>query len=190
MADSGPARSGFNVEVRPHAYDPLVNPEHFEGVLARRMIAFAIDVVILVVPVILACIFIFMFGFITLGLGWGLFLLVYPGTVVWALLYYGATMGGPASATLGMRAVDLEIRTWYGAPSYFVLGMVHAIAFWVLTSALTPLVLLVGLVNERRRLLHDILLGTVVINNEQRAAALRPYLRPGGTNGPNHPNGL
>ena len=29
------------------------------------------------------------------------------------------------------------------------------------------------------RLLHDILLGTVVINNERRAAALRTYLRPG-----------
>jgi uncharacterized RDD family membrane protein YckC len=38
---------------------------------------------------------------------------------------------------------------------------------------LTPLVLLVGLVNERRRLLHDMLLGTVVINNDRRAAALR-----------------
>ena len=105
--------------------------------------------------------------------------LVYPGAVVWAILYYGATMGGPASATIGMRAVDLEIRTWYGAPCYFVLGMVHAIGFWVLTSSLTPLVLLVGLLNERRRLLHDILLGTVVINNERRAAALRTYLHPG-----------
>jgi uncharacterized RDD family membrane protein YckC len=179
MADSGPARSGFNVDVKPHAYDPILHPEYFEGVLARRMIAFVIDVIIIVVPVIFACMFIFMFGFVTLGLGWGLFLLVYPGAVVWAILYYGATMGGPASATLGMRAVDLEIRTWYGAPCYFVLGMVHAIAFWVLTSSLTPLVLLVGLLNERRRLLHDILLGTVVINNERRAAALRTYLRPG-----------
>jgi len=50
---------------------------------------------------------------------------------------------------------------------------VHAIAFWVTTSALTPLVLLVGLLNERRRLVHDFLLGTVVINNERRAALLR-----------------
>jgi len=50
---------------------------------------------------------------------------------------------------------------------------VHAVGFWVSTSALTPLVLLVGLCNERRRLLHDIVLGTVVINNAQRAAMLR-----------------
>jgi uncharacterized RDD family membrane protein YckC len=37
---------------------------------------------------------------------------------------------------------------------------------------LTPLILLVGFFNERRRLLHDILLGTVVINNSERARTL------------------
>jgi uncharacterized RDD family membrane protein YckC len=67
------------------------------------------------------------------------------------------------------------MRTWYGAPAYFVLGAVHAVAYWVTVSVLTPLVLLVGLFNERRRLLHDILVGTVVINNPARAEALRPY---------------
>jgi len=33
---------------------------------------------------------------------------------------------------------------------------------------LTPLVLLIGLFNARKRLLHDILLGTVVINRSVR----------------------
>ncbi len=68
------------------------------------------------------------------------------------------------------------MRTWYGAPAYFVLGAVHAIAFWFSISALTPFVLLVCFFNERRRLLHDIVLGTVVINNAERAAALRPFV--------------
>ncbi|HMA71144.1 MAG TPA: RDD family protein [Xanthobacteraceae bacterium] len=172
MADGGPGRF---VEIKPHAYDPVLNPELFEGVLARRMIAFVIDLVIITVPIIMACIFIFLFGVITFGLGWALYFLLVPGSVIWALVYYGATMGSPASATIGMRTVDIEVRTWYGAPCYFVLGAVHAIAFWITTSALTPLVLLVGLLNERRRLLHDFLLGTVVINNEYRAAALRHY---------------
>jgi uncharacterized RDD family membrane protein YckC len=169
MADRG----GRDIDIKPHAYDPVLNPEYFEGVLARRMIAFAIDLVIITVPIILACIFIFLFGLVTLGLGWGLFFLVVPGSAVWALVYCGATMGAPVSATLGMRTVDIEVRTWYGAPCYFILGAVHAIAFWVTTSALTPLVLLVGLLNERQRLLHDFLLGTVVINNERRRRALR-----------------
>ena len=171
MADGG--RTGFDVYIKPHAYDPLLNPEYFEGVLARRMIAFLIDLVIITIPIILACIFIFLFGLITFGLGWGFFFLVVPGSVIWALAYCGATMGGPASATVGMRAADIEVRTWYGEPCYFLLGAVHAVAFWVTTSALTPLVLLVGLLNERRRLLHDFLLGTVVINNERRTALLR-----------------
>jgi uncharacterized RDD family membrane protein YckC len=65
------------------------------------------------------------------------------------------------------------MRTWYGAPAYFVLGAVHAIVFWVSISALTPFILLVAFFNERRRLLHDIVLGTVVINNSERAAMLR-----------------
>jgi uncharacterized RDD family membrane protein YckC len=175
MADGGPRPI---VEIKPHAYDPYSNPEYFEGVLARRVIAFLIDLVIITVPIIVACIFIFLFGLITFGLGWGLFFLLIPGSVIWALVYCGATMGSPASATIGMRTVDIEVRTWYGAPCYFVLGAVHAIAFWVTTSALTPLVLLVGLLNERRRLLHDFLLGTVVVNNEHRAAALRRYGPP------------
>ena len=40
--------------------------------------------------------------------------------------------------------------------------------YWVSISFLTPLVLLVGLFNGRRRLLHDIILGTVVINSSVR----------------------
>jgi uncharacterized RDD family membrane protein YckC len=72
-----------------------------------------------------------------------------------------------------MRAVDIEVRTWYGAPCHALLGAVRAVVFWVLLSSLTPLVLLVAFFDERRRLLHDILLGTVVINNDRRAAELR-----------------
>jgi uncharacterized RDD family membrane protein YckC len=67
-----------------------------------------------------------------------------------------------------MRVMDLELRTWYGAPGYFVLGATHALLFWVSISFLTPFVLVIGLLNSRRRLLHDIVLGTVVINSSVR----------------------
>jgi uncharacterized RDD family membrane protein YckC len=83
------------------------------------------------------------------------------------------TFGGPASATIGMRVMDIEMRTWYGAPAYFVLGAVHAIVYWITVSFLTPLVLVVALFNDRRRLLHDMLVGTIVINNPARAEGLR-----------------
>jgi len=161
------------IDIKPHAYDPAVNPERFDGVLARRVIAFIIDFVIIAAPVVLAAMFIFAFGIVTLGLGFALYWLLPPATVIWAIVYFGVTLGSPASATVGMRVVDLEMRTWYGAPAYFVLGAVHAIVFWFTISALTPFILLVCFFNERRRLLHDILLGTVVINNERRAGMLR-----------------
>lgn len=161
------------IDIKPHAYDPIRNPELFEGVLARRVVAFVIDFVLISIPVVLAAMFIFAFGVVTLGLGFALYWLLPPGTVVWALIYFGATLGGPRSATIGMRVMNLEMRTWYGAPAYFVLGAVHAIVFWVSISALTPFILLVAFFNDRRRLLHDIVLGTVVINNSERAAMLR-----------------
>jgi uncharacterized RDD family membrane protein YckC len=73
-----------------------------------------------------------------------------------------------------MRVMDLEMRTWYGAPSYFVLGAMHAVLFWVSVSIFTPLILLIGLFNGRRRLLHDMLLGTVIITNSIRAPVAQP----------------
>jgi uncharacterized RDD family membrane protein YckC len=173
MSQDEPRRIGLSIELKPHAYDPVSSPELFEGVLARRVIAFFIDLAIITVPVVVAAMFIFLFGLFTLGLGWFLFWLLSPGALIWALLYYGLTFGSPASATIGMRLMDLEMRTWYGAPAYFVLGAVHAVVYWISVSALTPLVLLVGLLNARRRLLHDIVLGTVVINNPLRATELR-----------------
>jgi uncharacterized RDD family membrane protein YckC len=177
MTDSGPARIGISLDVKPHAYDPAANPELFEGVLARRLVAFLIDLVVIAIPVIAAAFFILLFGLVTLGFGWFLFALLSPASVIWALAYYGLTMGSAASATLGMRAMNLEIRTWYGAPAYFLLGAVHAIVYWISVSVLTPFILLVSLFNSRRRLLHDMLVGTVVVNNAARAAALRAWTR-------------
>jgi uncharacterized RDD family membrane protein YckC len=151
-------------------YDPWLYPELFRGVLTRRVFAFLIDLVVLSVPVVVACMFIALFGVVTLGLGWGLFWLVSPATVIWAIVYYGASIGGPHSATLGMRAMDLQLRSLSGAPGYFVLGAAHAVLFWVLGSFLTPLIFLVGLFNARRRLPHDMILGTVMINGSAQYA--------------------
>jgi uncharacterized RDD family membrane protein YckC len=168
----------MSMDIKPHAYDPVAQPELFEGVLARRVIAFIIDFIVIAIPVVLAAMFIFAFGIVTLGLGFALYWLLPSATVIWAILYFGFTLGGPASASIGMRVMDLEMRTWYGAPAYFVLGAVHAIAFWFTISFFTPLILLVPFFNERRRLLHDILLGTVIVNNSARASYLRGAMQP------------
>jgi uncharacterized RDD family membrane protein YckC len=177
MTDSGPRRIGVSIELKPHAYDPMTNPELFDGVLARRMIAFLVDLIIIAIPIFIVGIFMAAATIATLGLAVIFFAflspLYWPLIVIWAVCYYGFTFGSPASATIGMRVMDLEMRTWYGSPAYFVLGAVHAVVFWLTISFLTPLVLLVGFFNERRRLLHDMLVGTIVINNPARAQFLR-----------------
>ena len=48
-----PKRIGLSVDVKPHAYDPAAQPELFEGVLARRVVAFLIDVLVIAVPLAL-----------------------------------------------------------------------------------------------------------------------------------------
>lgn len=175
MSYTSPEDRGFEglAPDRPHAYDPATQPEYFEGVLARRLLAFAIDAVIIIAPIVLLAIFIFVFGIVTLSLGWMLFPVLGPAFVIWAIWYNAMTLGSPASATLGMRAMDIEMRTWYGAPCYSLLGAVHAVLFWVSLSALTPFVLVVALFNDRRRLLHDFVAGTVVVNTPARADMLR-----------------
>lgn len=183
MTDSGSGNTGGDAwrnsgGMQPHAFDPDTQPELFSGVLSKRVFAFLIDLVVITVPVLLGYLFILLFGLLTLGLGWMLFWLAWPATVLWAIVYYGVTLGGPRSATIGMRVMEIELRTWYGSPGYFVLGAMHAVLFWVSVSFLTPFVVLVGLFNGRRRLLHDIVLGTVVINSlgrTQVAQTARTY---------------
>jgi len=143
------------------------------GLLILLAVYLGFSLLTWLLPLVVLAMFIFMFGLVTFGLGWALFWLMSPVSVVWAPFYYGITLGSPASATIGMRVMDIEMRTWYGAPAYFVLGAVHAVVYWLSVSLLTPFIVLVGFFTTRRRLLHDMLVGTVLINNPKRAAALR-----------------
>jgi uncharacterized RDD family membrane protein YckC len=172
--NTGDGWSGPSAPNYEHAFDPWLEPELFRGVLMRRAIAFIIDLFVLAVPIALAVLFIAVFGLVTLGLGWALFWLVSPASIIWALIYFGACIGGPHSATIGMRVMDLELRTWYGAHGYFLLGAMHAVLFWISISVFSPFVLLIGLFNARRRQLHDFVLGTVVINNSVRTQVAQP----------------
>ncbi len=137
--NSGGSLAAPGGDARRTPFDPDVQPELFRGVLTRRVFAFLIDLVVLSVPVILGYLFIAVFGVVTLGLGWMLFWLAWPATVgVGASSITAPRIGGPHSATMGMRVMDLELRTWYGAPGYFVLGATHAVLFWVSVSFLSP----------------------------------------------------
>src|SRR5689334_5072952 len=63
--------------VQPHAFDPLSQPELFSGLLTKRVLAFLIDLVVILLPYLFAI----LFGILTLGLGFLLFWLAWPATV-------------------------------------------------------------------------------------------------------------
>lgn len=132
----------------------------YSGVLSRRVFAFLIDYAIVLLLCIPAAVIVFFLGVITLGLGFFL----YPALfVIVAVLYFGMTLGGPSQATPGMRAMGIAMARMDGRRIDFLLSTVHIVLFWIINSVLTPLILLAGLFTERSRLVHDFLLGTVIV---------------------------
>ena len=132
----------------------------FEGLLTRRMLAFFIDYAIVLLLMIPASVVVFFFGLLTLGLGFFLFPVLF---FVVAGLYFGYFLSSVAQATPGMRVMDVMMVSDNEKSIDFVTAVLHLVIFWILNSVVTPFVLLVGLFTERRRLLHDIALGTVQV---------------------------
>jgi len=145
-----------------YAYDPVAQPDLYEGILSKRVVAFVADAIIIVVLMIPAALVVFVIGIVTLGIGWLLYGALFA---IVALGYVALTLGGPNSATVGMRWAGIELRTWNGGPCFAALAVLHALLFWFSVGLLTPLILLVGLFTPRRQLLHDLLLGTVMVNS-------------------------
>ncbi|HAT34760.1 MAG TPA: RDD family protein [Rhodospirillaceae bacterium] len=138
--------------------DPLANPEYYDGLLWRRPIAFAIDLAIL--AAIMATLF--FANIVTFGL-LGIFIAVLWPVII-LVLYDTFLIGGPGAGTVGMRCVGLEVRSWQGArPTHLQAAIMSAI-FCLITPWTAGLILVIGLFSDRRRLAHDFLSGTVVIN--------------------------
>jgi len=148
------------------AFDATIHPELFDEILPKRLLAFAIDAIIVIVAMVPAFIAVAILGIITLSLGWLLFPFVFA---IVALGYLALTLGSPESATIGMRIAGIEMRTLGGERMYPLLAILQGLMFWVLTGLLTPLILVVGLLSNRYRLLHDMLLGTIMLNSPELA---------------------
>ena len=129
-------------------------------ILSRRVGAFFIDVIVLLMLSALATIGVFVLGIITFGFGFILFAILYPALV---LIYAGATIGGPHSATIGMRMAGIALKRMDGSRPDAILGAAHMFLFYVSVSLLTPFVLLFALMTPNKRFLHDIVLDVRVI---------------------------
>lgn len=142
-------------------FDPALEPDLFQDVLGRRAIAFLFDVLGVSLLWVLAAVVVFFVGIATFGLGW----LIYP--VLWpilGLLYTVSSLGGPTSATPGMRAMGLSMRTVTGGRPDVLFALMHVVLFYGLSVALTPAIHLVGLFLPRRQLAHDWIVGVLVMD--------------------------
>jgi uncharacterized RDD family membrane protein YckC len=145
-------------------HDPLLHPELYEGVVLRRILAHFLDVVIifaiLCVPWAIALfVAVVSFGLIALPMA--------LGSLIFVGLYDVLTIGGPASATPGMRAFGLKVINWSGGKPDNLQALLMSALFWVISSwSILPLA--VALLNPRWRCPHDFLSGTVVVR--RRAA--------------------
>lgn len=148
-------------EIIPARLDDL---RVYEGVLSRRVMAFIIDYMLIALMMIPVAIVIFVLGIVTLGLAWALFSLLFPAV---ALLYVWNTLGGLQQATLGMRAMNVRLERLDGRRVDGLLAVVHTVLFWAGNVLLTPLILLASLFLSRKRTVHDLLLGTVVIRSDR-----------------------
>lgn len=136
----------------------------YDGVRTRRVFAFLLDYMIVALLLIPFAIVVFLLGLLTLGLGWSLFAILAP---LVALIYVWNTLGGPNQATVGMRMMGIRLERLDGRPVDGMLGVVHSVLFWAGNVVLTPLILLVALFADRKRTLHDLLLGTVVTRSDR-----------------------
>lgn len=131
----------------------------YEGVRTRRILAFVIDYIVIALLTIAFAIVVFFLGFLTLGLGWMLYGVLVPAV---ALLYIWNTLGSADQATTGMKMMGIRLDRLDGRPIDGMTAVVHSVLFWAGNVILSPLVLLVTLFSDRKRTLHDLLLGTVV----------------------------
>lgn len=138
--------------------NPLDRPELYDGLLWRRSMAFCVDAFFLVAVMMVLWLFNIVTFFILLPLI--LFLWAAPLFII----YDTATNGGSASATFGMRLLGLKMRTWDGLKPGYLHALISSCLFWFLVPFTGGLILLVAPFSDRRRHVHDMLSGTVIVN--------------------------
>ncbi len=129
------------------------------GVISRRVFAWLLDLVLQAFLLMALWMVIIALGVVTLGLGWSL-MVVLP---VVPFVYYVISLASPLHATPGQAACGLAVADNETLmPPSVPQALICAIVYVVTAPAMWILVLL-ALVTKRRRLLHDLLSGLVVV---------------------------
>lgn len=147
------------------APDPLARPALYDGILWRRSFAYLVDACIIGMIDLAIHIGLIMLGIASLGLLLPIVLLgLYLATFLTvAILYDTLLVGGPKSATLGMRLFDIEARNWLGPRPDHGQAFLNSLLFYISISFTSFLILAVALFTPRHRALHDYLSGIVLV---------------------------
>lgn len=135
--------------------DPDRQPLFYDGIPAKRLFAWIVDVVLIFGAMLIL-------GIVTLTLAWWLWPLFWVAT---SFLYRSLTIG-TGSATLGMRLMNIELRNERGQRLNGSEAMLHTGAYLVCASFFLPQILSIAMIalGPRNQSLPDMLLGTAAIN--------------------------
>lgn len=141
-------------------HDPLIHPELYDGVALRRTFAFFLDMILMGVVLVVAfmaaaALWVVSFTLISIP--------VFIGALVFVVLYDVLTIGGPASATPGMRVFGLKVINWSGGRPDNLQALLMSALFWTIHWATGWLAAVVVFLNPRWRAAHDFLAGAVVV---------------------------
>lgn len=148
--------------------DPIAHPEYYRGVAIKRILAYLVDVAVIGLLLGAAALVFAVLGIVTFGVLTPLLLAVFAAI---PLSYHVLLIGGPRSATLGMRLFRLEVRSLTRDRPDYIQAAVQTVLFYLSVGFTSWLILVVALFNTRRRTLHDIIAGTVVVNRLGAEAA-------------------
>ena len=138
---------------------PLADDWLTEGVLARRVVAWFVDVLLIGAILVALWFGLLLFGLITLGLGLPL-LGVLPFV---PFCYHLLFLAGPMSATPGQTALGLVVRRNddFGRP--MPMQAIVSTLLYYITLSTVGILLVVALFTVRKRTLHDLVSGLVVV---------------------------
>jgi uncharacterized RDD family membrane protein YckC len=129
------------------------------GVLTRRCFAWLIDLVLIGLILSILWIVLFLFGLLTLGLGFG----VMAALPAVPFLYHFLSLMRQSSATPGQALLGLTVRRDFDlGPPTGLQALIFTVVFY-LTLATSGLLLLVALFTVRHRTLHDLASDLVVV---------------------------
>jgi len=148
-------------------HDPLLHPRLYEGVAVRRMFAFFLDMILMGLVLFLAFIAAATLWVISFTL---ISIPVVLGALVFVVLYDVFTIGGPASATPGMRVFGLKVISWSGGKPDNLQALLMSALFWTIHWLTGWLAAVVVFLNPRWRAAHDFLAGTVVVRADAEPA--------------------